>query len=274
VYRDECDTSPKPQKWNWSLGLPQYTWLEQTLQNSNATHKFVFAHHNRGQGRGGILPAQLYEWGGRDALGGASTFAANRPGWSMPIHDLFVTYGVNIFFQGHDHLFAHETLNGVTYQEVPMPSDSTYQIGMLANADAYVSDTIEGTGHLRVTVAPNCVSVDFVRSYLPADTLSGLHHDGEVAFSYTVGNCATGINEATGNNNEVKVFPNPASNYLMVRTQEENTKHDYYLTDSFGKVVLRTSNDAIDVSGLPNGLYSLSFKTNNGLVVKKVAVCR
>ena len=37
----------------------------------------------------------------------------------MSIHELLVQYGVNIF-QGHDHLFAHEVLDSVTYQEVPM----------------------------------------------------------------------------------------------------------------------------------------------------------
>lgn len=63
AYRDQCDTSPRPGGWNWTLGLPQYTWLKNTLENSTATHKFVFAHHVRGQGRGGISNAKLFEWG-------------------------------------------------------------------------------------------------------------------------------------------------------------------------------------------------------------------
>jgi hypothetical protein len=63
VYRDQCDTSPKPTKWNWSIGTPQYTWLKNTLEGSTAKYKFVFAHHVSGQGRGGINQAKLYEWG-------------------------------------------------------------------------------------------------------------------------------------------------------------------------------------------------------------------
>ncbi len=104
-------------------------------------------------------------------------FDTRRPGWDMPIQELFATYGVDIFFQGHDHLFAREELGGVVYQEVPMPSDSTYTIGMLANADAYTADTLNGSGHIRVNVTPTCVTVDFVRAYLPADTLDGTHRN-------------------------------------------------------------------------------------------------
>ncbi len=199
VYRDQCDTSDKPLKWAWTLGLPQYTWLKNTLEKSTSKYKFVFAHHIRGQGRGGITNATQFEWGGID--GGSNKFAQYRPGWAKTIHQLFVDNGVNIFFQGHDHLFAHEILDGVTYQEVPMPSDSTYQIGMLANASAYTSDTLDGTGHIKVTVSPVGVKVDYIRAYLPADTISGIHHNGEVAFSYTVGNTAVNTYHFTGNGN-------------------------------------------------------------------------
>jgi len=43
-----------------------------------------------------------------------------------------------------------------------MPSDSTYLIGKLANADAYTSDTLDGTGHIKVTVSSGCVKVDYI----------------------------------------------------------------------------------------------------------------
>ena len=43
-------------------------------------------------------------------------------------------YGVTIFFQGHDHLFAHQQLDGVTYQALPNPADYTYSA---FNSDAY-----------------------------------------------------------------------------------------------------------------------------------------
>jgi hypothetical protein len=185
VYRGSGNSSAKPEKWEWSLGVTQYNWLKNTLERSSAKYKFVFAHHIRGQGRGGITNAKLYEWGGYEADGVTYGFTANRPGWSKPIHKLFVDNKVNIFFQGHDHVFAHEIMDGVTYQALPMPSDSTYQIGILANGDSYTSDVIGGTGHLRVNVTSSGIKVDFIQAYLPADE-NGNRKNGNVAFSYVV----------------------------------------------------------------------------------------
>ncbi len=183
VYR-HCSINEKPQNWDWTIGDQQYAWLLNTLKNSKAKYKFVFSHHLRGQGRGAKSLANSFEWGGYDAS--KWRFDEKRPGWELPIHQLMVKYGVTIFFQGHDHLYAREELDGLVYQEVPMAADSTYTIGMLANADAYTDLTLDGTGHIRVDVQPSGVSVDFVRAYLPADTLSGQHHNREIAHHYVV----------------------------------------------------------------------------------------
>lgn len=185
VYRYENPASSKPTGWNWTLGTAQYNWLKTTLESSSAKYKFVFAHHIRGQGRGGVTNAKLFEWGGYEQDGVTFSFPSKRPGWAKPIHKLFVDNKVDIFFQGHDHVFSHEVLDGVTYQALPMPSDSTYQIGILANGAAYTSDVLGGTGHLRVTVSPSGVKVDFVQAYLPSDE-NGQQTNRKVAFSYTV----------------------------------------------------------------------------------------
>jgi hypothetical protein len=185
VYRYQNNTNPKPGGWDWTLGATQYNWLKTTLETSKSKYKFVFAHHVLGEGRGAVALAKLFEWGGYEANGTTSGFASKRPGWAKPIHRLFVDNKVNIFFQGHDHLFAHEVLDGVTYQEVPMPSDSTYQIGILANSDAYISDQVAGTGHLRVNVSPSEVKVDYIQAYLPRDE-TGSIKNRQVAFTYLI----------------------------------------------------------------------------------------
>ena len=271
VYRHECDTSDKPQKWAWSLGKGQYDWLASTLQNSTAKYKFVFAHHIRGQGRGGITNATQYEWGGYQSTN--YQFDTYRPGWGKPIHQLFKDYGVNIFFQGHDHVYAHEKLDSITYQAVPMAADSTYVIGMLANAGAYTADTFDGTGHLRVSVEPNCVTVDFVRAYLPQDTVSGMHHNGEVAFSYTVGSCtASGVNEIK--EGDVKVFPNPAKDRLNVLFTDKPKNFTIKMEDAIGKMILQTNYNSIDVSTVPDGIYFLSIETEKYTSVKKIIITK
>ncbi|MEI6852034.1 MAG: T9SS type A sorting domain-containing protein [Bacteroidota bacterium] len=277
VYRYDNDTSAKPTKWDWTIGLPQYTWLKNTLEGSTAQYKFVFAHHVSGEGRGGIVQGHLYEWGGYENNGTTFGFTAKRPGWAKPIHQLFVDNGVNIFFQGHDHLFAHEVMGGVTYQEVPMPSDSTYEIGMLANATAYTSDTVAGAGHLRVTVTPSCVNVDFVRAYLPIDTITGIHHNREVAFAYTVGSCTTtGIKEEN-KISDMEVYPNPATNNLNILLPDGIDELDHFqisLFNSFGQMVLQTTSMKMDLSALPNGLYFLNMKSEEGEFSKKVIINR
>jgi len=273
VYRNECDTTPKPKNWNWSLGLPQYTWLKNTLENSNAKFKFVFAHHTRGQGRGGINTARYFEWGGYEADSTTYDFDKKRPGWGKPIHQLFIDNGVNIFFQGHDHLYAHEELDGVTYNEVPISCDSTYNIGMLANGGAYVGDKYNGAGHVRVTVSSSCVTVDFVRAYLPADTLSGAHHNREVPFSYTIGNCPNGVvNRDPGA--VIRVYPNPARDKVNILLPEGKGPAVIRLVNMLGETLLSTISNTIDVSRFNNGMYYLMIHTADYDINKKLIICR
>jgi len=166
--------------WAVTLGEAQYQWLTRTLTESKARWKFVFCHHVLGTGRGGIECAPLYEWGGRNRRG-EQEFGRKRPGWPLPIHQLMMKTGVTIFFQGHDHLFARQELDGVIYQSCPNPADPTYQA---FNREAYHSgDILPNSGYLRVVVSPEKVRVEYVRSYLPKDA-TPQHPDGEVAFAY------------------------------------------------------------------------------------------
>ena len=170
-------------KWEITHGDAQYSWLKKTLEASHARWKFVFAHHVGGTGRGGIESAREYEWGGNNQ-NGTWGFAAHRPSWPMPIHQLMAANGVTIFFQGHDHLFCRQELDGVVYQELPEPADPSYT---LWNGDAYTSgDKLANTGYTRVNVSPSGVRVEYVKTWLPKDE-TGTRRNGEVAFSYTVG---------------------------------------------------------------------------------------
>ncbi|MCX6013644.1 MAG: metallophosphoesterase [Chloroflexi bacterium] len=168
--------------WDITLGDKQYNWFKHTLENSRAKYKFVFSHHVLGTGRGGIEMANLYEWGGKNK-NNIWEFDKMRPGWEMPIHQLMVKSGVTIFFQGHDHLFCRQELDGVIYQSVPVPADPTYQA---FNNDAYLSGyTFPNSGFLNVTVSANQVKVDYINSYLPKDENTS-RRNGQVAYSYTI----------------------------------------------------------------------------------------
>jgi hypothetical protein len=175
--------------WSRTLGAEQYQWLRQTLQPSQAKFKFVFIHHLVGgadrQSRGGVEAAPLYEWGGKN-VDGSEGFQQHRPDWPAPIHQLLVETGVSIVFHGHDHLFAKQDLDGMVYQEVPQPGLRRYNTPRTAAEYGYVQGTIlGGPGHLRVTVSPNQVAVDFLSSCLSEDETAG-RRNGEVRYHYRI----------------------------------------------------------------------------------------
>jgi hypothetical protein len=174
--------SKRTSLWDVTHGDQQYQWLKKVLEQSRAKYKFVFAHHVMGSQRGGIELADTYEWGGRNA-NGTWGFTTNRPTWSLPIHQLLAANRVTIFFQGHDHIWVRQQLDGVTYQTLSEPADPFYA---LYNSDAYVSgDKLPNTGYTRVTVSPAAVKVDYVRTYLPVDEGPG-KTSGATAFSYSI----------------------------------------------------------------------------------------
>ena len=180
--KDEGGGKRNRNLWDITLGDAQYKWLTKTLLESKAKYKFVFAHHVNGTGRGAIENATLYEWGGKDPRGG-DLFSSKRPGWELPIHKLFVKAGVSIFFQGHDHIYCKQELDGVIYQSCPCPADPT---NSLINGDAYKSgEKVPGAGLVRVTVGPTQTKVDYVRAYEPSAEVDGRTH-GEIAHSYSV----------------------------------------------------------------------------------------
>ena len=161
--------------WNVTLGDEQYQWFKETLEGSASKYKFVLTHHVLGTGRGGIELAGLYEWGGLNP-NGSDGFAQHRPTWDKPIQQLMADEDVTIFFQGHDHIFVTQELDGVIYQTLPEPANpnQTYE-----NTEAYKSGTkFPNSGRLRVTVAPTGVTVEYVYSFL--------NQPDQIAASYTV----------------------------------------------------------------------------------------
>ncbi|MBL8173196.1 MAG: metallophosphoesterase [Bryobacterales bacterium] len=181
--RDNGNNGKTQNKWEITHGDAQYQWIRDTLENSQAKWKFVFAHHVVGTGRGAVEIAPQFEWGGRNA-NGSWGFTANRPQWAKPIHQLFVDNNVTIFFQGHDHLFARQELDGVVYQSLPNPADNTYTA---FNADAYRSgDKFPNSGYVKVTVSPDSVLVEYIRMFLPKDEKPPAQVSGKVEFSYTI----------------------------------------------------------------------------------------
>lgn len=179
----------KTDLWSQTLGKVQYQWLKRTLETSQTKWKFIFIHQLIGginqNGRGGVEVANLYEWGGNNA-DGSYGFDTQRPGWGLPIHQLLVANHVTAVFHGHDHLFAKEELDGIIYQEVPQPGASRANDTSNASEYGYIRGAILGSpGYLRVTVMPDRVNVEYVRSYVPRDEIDG-KYKGQIDYEYSI----------------------------------------------------------------------------------------
>jgi hypothetical protein len=167
-------------RWDWTLGLQQFNWLKETLENSTAEYKFVFAHHMVGGSddyvRGGANPAHICEWGGYNEAGTTYEWTTRRPGWgSEPVHQILVDNGVSAFFHGHDHQYAYEKRDGVVYQALPAAGFSGSGFGVYSTGSGYTIQALNSPGHLRVTVSPSQATVDYVGT-----------SSGTVNYSYTI----------------------------------------------------------------------------------------
>ena len=175
--------------WFLTLGKEQYDWLKKTLETSKAKYKFVFAHNliggaeMNGLMRGGISAVKNLEWGGYN-LDGTWGFDKARPGWAKPIHQLLIDNKATIFFHGHDHLYAKEDMDGIVYQEGPMPGSKNAST-TARNPYKYTGTVVGGTGYLRVRVSPDDVKVDFVQTWLPEQESAKLKN-GMLGDSYTI----------------------------------------------------------------------------------------
>ena len=153
--------------WGWSLGRQQYQWLDQTLGRSRAKFKFVFIHNllcGDQAARGGVEVAAFNEWGGRNA-DGTDGFAQHRPGWGVPVHQLLLRHQVAAVFKAHDNFYARQELDGIVYQMVPQPSFAgDDRIRDLENYGYQQGTFLGNSGHVRVTVSPDRVTVEYVKA--------------------------------------------------------------------------------------------------------------
>jgi len=181
--------------WGSTLGLKQFNWLK-TVLTTEANFKFLFHHHMCAIARGGIEWADFYEWGGQTkttgsfASGAVWEFTAKRPGWgNLPIHQLLVKNGVDVVFQGHDHLYVKQDHpDGIIYLTLPQPGfkPDNFWGNPNDNSNYYSSGVIRApSGHISVDVSEHTATISYVLSKISGDSTSnGVNQ--EVAHSFTI----------------------------------------------------------------------------------------
>ena len=119
---------------------------------------------------------------------------------------------------------------------------------------------MEGSGHLRVRIGEDSASVEFVRAWLPGDTLDGVHHNREVADAYAVGQRLTDVDEVK-HKDIISVMPNPAAQALYIELSDDASEPTVRITDMQGTVVHEGTSTTVDVSALPRGAYVVDIRT-------------
>ena len=82
------------------------------------------------------------------------------------------------------------------------------------------------------------------------------------------------VRETTQNSAEtVKVYPNPAKDLITIEFQQKVKQFTVEINDMVGNSVLHVENkEKINTSGLKNGVYMVTVKTENGNTTKKIII--
>ena len=80
-----------------------------------------------------------------------------------------------------------------------------------------------------------------------------------------------GINKITNPNEEISVYPNPATSFIQVSVNNEQLVK-INLFDVLDNEILQTKQKHIDASNLPNGIYFIHVETLTGITTKKLIV--
>ena len=140
-----------------------------------------------------------------------------------------------------------------TYTNDNFYANYTY-VAYLTAADTTISEFY--SGNATVTATANGYALE---AYLLCDD--------EVCYHVTMTYTTSGIN--TVSNDQVRVYPNPATDMIHV---EANGITRIEVIDLAGRVALTSAQDVntINVSGLANGVYMLRTTTTEGVNVQKI----
>jgi hypothetical protein len=134
---------------DWTLGDAQFSWFSETLASATAKWRFVFIHHTVGGAAGDPADSAYGRGGGQAAYVGEQA----------KVHQLMLQYGVQIFFYGHDHVFADMQVDGIHYT---LPG-SAGAIWMFPQSQTGYAQSWLESGWSRVDVSPDSVHVQFVK---------------------------------------------------------------------------------------------------------------
>lgn len=113
------------------------------------------------------------------------------------------------------------------------------------------------------------------RIIYPSDTAYGWILIGSYADSiksFAIQKTSTGIQQLESNNEQVKVYPNPANTYIRVTATKNITEVN--LVNTLGEEVINSNEKNIDISNLQEGVYFVRLKVAEEVFTKKIIIKR
>lgn len=131
-------------------------------------------------------------------------------------------------------------------------SDSAYQYVSLGN---FFDDA-------------NTTMINGTRGYYLIDDIC-VSNDSLSCYAVT-----TGLKELN-TNQKISFYPNPTSNYISINLPNQNKISAFYLLNSYGQVILTSTNyyaDRIDLTNVPDGLYCIKVISDGKPLFDKIIV--
>jgi uncharacterized delta-60 repeat protein len=137
----------------------------------------------------------------------------------------------------------------------------------------YPSHTYAGAGNYSICVTVYATSCNDSATVCNNYNIYKTDNSNTVIQVNVVPSVSTNIKESTNNSYQFSVFPNPATNTLTIANISQRTTIRLY--DTLGKLVLEKQTEeylTVDVSNLPQGVYTLLIEDGKNRVYKKIAI--
>jgi hypothetical protein len=149
----------------------------------------------------------------------------------------------------------------------PTAAEIVAASGFVVSGNTGISESTSTT----VNIAGLSVNNDYKVYYCVLNSLNSSNYSAVGNFSFSTSS-STGIGQVLSTN-EIKVYPNPASNYIIVKA---NAGMKYKIFDISGRIIisglLGSDESEIDISKLQNGNYIIELCDSQSSMVKKFNV--
>jgi|GEM_PF-6756496 len=154
------------------------------------------------------------------------------------------------------------------------------QIDSVSNTVFTYHDTLPPIGAIYLVEAVNpsgvCVPTAKIKYRNTSEILSGSFSNG-----FNTGSLPTGINNSISMASGIQVYPNPNNGEFTVKCSANSESFGHIIVyNMFGEEVytlqcaIGNSQFTLDLSNLPQGIYTLHVELNNGTIVKKLIIER